>query len=180
MDRGDKELVERAQKKDQEAFEALVARYTSSLAAVAYDRLGNIADAQDAVQETLLTVHERLDSLRDINRFAAWLYEILRNVCARYMRDRKTAKRAVDVLLKRDAVGAGQTPLGAAMSQERIGALREAVASLSPVLREAIVLRHLGGADRKTAAALLGINVTALDKRLERGLAELRARLGRE
>ncbi len=173
----DQNAVERTRAGDQEAFGELADRYAGPLSALAYDRLGSVADAQDAVQETLLTAFQRLSSLREPERFGAWVYEILRNTCAMKVRGQVIDRKAVSALRERRSGDASLAPLDQAEAQERSELLRQAVAGLTPPLREIVVLRYLGGTPRQEAAAILGISLAAADKRLERALRELRTKL---
>lgn len=162
---------------DRDAFAALAERYAAPLAALAYDRLGAVPDAQDAVQETLVVAFERLSTLRDPTRFGAWMYEILRNLCALRIR-RKSVERVHGrrIAEERSHI-VSASPLDRMVADERLVHLREAVSELSPSLREAVVVRYLGGARRREAAAILELSQEAFDKRIERALRELRERL---
>ena len=170
-------LVKTAANGDRNAFTTLVERYAGPMGALAYDRLGSVADAQDAVQDTFVTAFERLGTLRDADRFAAWAYEILRNHCALRLRRRGLERRHWEGLFGRYAGTVTFTPLDRLAAEERDVRLRAAVAELSAPLREAVAVRYMGGAGRREAAAILGLSQDAFDKRIERALRELRARL---
>lgn len=172
------EAVRLALAGNREAFSRLVKNYAGPLTALAYDRLGTVADAQDAVQEAFSTAYRRLGTLRDANAFGAWIYEILRTECAKRLRARGVDRRALEIVADRRAGEQALTPLEQAVAGERSEKLRKAVESLNPALREIVVLRYLGGAGRQEAAGMLGLSLAAADKRLERALRELREKLG--
>ncbi len=176
----DRELIRQTLSGNQDAFGHLVLRYSAPLSAFAYDRLGNVHEAQDAVQEAFVTAFERLDELRDTSRFSAWIYGILRNACAMRIRRKGVENRSHQHLAQ---MRAGTAELGAMEeleSRERRAALRKAVEGLSPVLREAVVLRYIGGVSRGQAAEILEISPAALDKRMLRAMEELRQKLADE
>ncbi len=177
MEHNDADAVRRTLAGDREAFARLVERYSAPLSAFAYDRLGSAVEAQDAVQEALVTAYDRLDTLADPARFASWAYGIVRNVCAMRQRRRNVEQRSTERLADARAGRGALTPLEKLEQGERASEIRKAVEALSPVLREAVVLRYIGGVDRQRAAAVLEISLDALDKRLERALRELRERL---
>jgi RNA polymerase sigma-70 factor, ECF subfamily len=77
----DTDLVERAGRKDKEAFTSLFYRFGDRLFAVAYRILRDRSRAEDAVQQTFLTAWRELPKLRDPQRFEAWLFTLLVNAC---------------------------------------------------------------------------------------------------
>jgi len=77
---GDRELVERAQKGDGVAFAMLVERHQRQLYRLALRMTGNVADAQDAVQETFSSIWRSAGSYRqERGPGAPWLYAVARN-----------------------------------------------------------------------------------------------------
>ena len=77
----DRELVEMAQRGDREAFAILARSSADRLFAVAHRILRDVGRAEDAVQQTLVIAWRDLKSLRDPDRFDAWLQRLLINVC---------------------------------------------------------------------------------------------------
>ncbi|MGZ6345812.1 MAG: RNA polymerase sigma factor, partial [Candidatus Limnocylindrales bacterium] len=77
----ERDLVERARAGDRDAFEALVRSKVGTLYHLAVAILGQPTDADDATQEAFITAWRRLEDLRDLDRFDAWLTRILVNSC---------------------------------------------------------------------------------------------------
>src|SRR3954451_7384415 len=78
-----RDLVEAAQRGDHEAFEVLAAAAGDRLYAIARLLLLQSSDlAEDAVQEALVRAWQQLPSLRDPDRFDAWLYRLVVNAWA--------------------------------------------------------------------------------------------------
>ena len=73
----DRTLVERAQAGDQAAFEGLVRMSANRLFAIAYRILRDHHAAEDALQQTLVTIWDDLPKLRDPDRFEAWSYRVI-------------------------------------------------------------------------------------------------------
>ena len=69
----DADLVRRALAGDVRAFGELAERYQEAVYALAVSHTRNFADAEDIVQEALLSAYEALPSLRDPERFGAWV-----------------------------------------------------------------------------------------------------------
>src|SRR5271170_1003185 len=70
------ELIERARSGDQSAFEELVEPYRRELQVHAYRMLGSAADAEDALQETMLAAWQGLGSFEQRASVRTWLYRI--------------------------------------------------------------------------------------------------------
>src|SRR3954469_13454728 len=79
-------LVERARAGDDEAFASLARAAGDRLLAIAYRILRDLGLAEDAVQQTLVLAWRELPSLRDVDRFDAWLHRLLVNPCYREAR----------------------------------------------------------------------------------------------
>src|SRR6184192_2469335 len=71
-----------------EAFAAIYASHGDRMKSIAYKHLGNISDAEDAVQETFLKVHRAASSYNGEAAFTTWLYRILINTCYDVLRKR--------------------------------------------------------------------------------------------
>src|SRR3954451_8903710 len=79
----ERKLVERAMHGDEGAFDALIGRVGDQLHSVARRILRDPYLAEDATQRALLEAWRHLPSLRDPDRFEAWLYRLLVNACHR-------------------------------------------------------------------------------------------------
>ena len=83
------ELVERSRQGDGKAFEALVRKYASRVASLAFAKLGSFADGEEVLQEVFFRAWKNLSTLRDGRKFAAWLAGITHWVCMELRRERK-------------------------------------------------------------------------------------------
>jgi RNA polymerase sigma factor (sigma-70 family) len=119
-----------------------------------------INDAEDAVQEALLTVSRKLRDLREIEAFASWIFRIVKRECNRY----KRLKRALlQVPITEDIVGPCY-PESKGVERD----VARALASLPEHYREIILLRDLEGLTIEELSAQLGLTQLAAKARLHR------------
>ena len=91
------ELVERAQRGDHEAFDALASAAYHRLYAIARRILRDGYAAEDAVQDTLVCAWRDLRGLRDRDKFDAWLHRLLVHACADQVRHRRGGSPSIAV-----------------------------------------------------------------------------------
>lgn len=167
----DRELVERARSGDHDAFEVLAAGSVDHLYAVARLVLHDVDRAEDAVQEALVRCWRDLPSLREPDRFDAWLHRLLMHAINDEFR-RGSRFRANITLLAREP----STSDAAAATADR-ELLDRGFARLSLQHRSVVVLRlHLGFSIEETATTL-GIPVGTAKSRLHYAIEALRRAL---
>ena len=165
-----RELVERAMRGDHDAFAILAGRLVARLDAAARLILRDPELARDAVQEGFIGAWRNLPTLRDPDRFEAWLHRLVFRACIDTLRRR--GRRPIEVEL---------TPIdGPAISDmATIVADRDlldaALRRLKPEVRAVMVLHFYLGLPLTEAAAALDIPVGTAKSRLHRGLADMRA-----
>ena len=91
----EREFLEAARKGDQDAFARLIEPYRAQLRAYCYRMLGSLADAEDALQETLLRVWRSLERFEGRSSLRSWLYTIATNVSLRAIEQR--SKRVLPI-----------------------------------------------------------------------------------
>jgi RNA polymerase sigma-70 factor (ECF subfamily) len=173
----DKSIVERVLRGDKTAFGELITRYRGRALAFARRLLGNTYD-EDAVQEAFLAAFLKLENLRDHDRFSAWVFGILANVCHSRLR-----------LLREgyfhDVLG-GQAMVGFRLedfepSAESVFESRElhrlislAIEALPEEQREAVRLHYFQGLKLNEIAILTGSPIGTLKARLHHARDRLR------
>ena len=168
-----------AQAGDRDAYRRLLEEITPYLRSLAARRIQNRADVEDAVQDTLLTVHAVRQTYDPLRPFGPWLVAIAN-------------RRIVDGLRRRGRIGSRETPLEVehetfsapetnyheAASDGR--ALREALEGLPPGQREAIRMLKVEEMSLKQAATASGMSVASLKGATHRGLKNLRKIFGKQ
>jgi RNA polymerase sigma-70 factor (ECF subfamily) len=134
-------------------------------------RLDAPGDVDDVLQEVLLRMHRGLPTLADEQRFGPWVYRIAQHAVIDH--HRKHARRESDVPALDDA--AAPTPEDADAACEVAQYLAFFVARLPSPYREAITLVELEGMSQVAAARMLGLSVSGMKSRVQRGRAKLRA-----
>ena len=125
---------------------------------------GPKVDPEDAAHDALMIVWTKLDSLRDPNRYSAWLYGIVRRVLAAHRR-RAWVKRWVPGV---DAEQPDRTPTPAAEAEqgELVRGVRDALEKLPPKQREVLVLCEIEERSDVEVAELLGVPLGTVKSRL--------------
>lgn len=86
-----KEIVLSAKQGNKDAFTQLILEIKNDLYKICRIRLNNNDDIDDAIQETMIQAYKNLNSLKDVNKFKAWIITILINNCNKiYRRTQKT------------------------------------------------------------------------------------------
>jgi RNA polymerase sigma-70 factor (ECF subfamily) len=167
----DKALVERAAGGDREAFDVIMAGVVDRLFAVARLILRDADRAEDAVQETLVACWRDLPSLRDPDRFDAWLRRLLINhVNDEFKRGRRQA--ATIAVLR---VESSQSDASADVATRDL--LQRGFQRLSVDHRTVIVLRFYLGLSIDETAASLGIPAGTAKSRLHYATEAMRLAL---
>jgi RNA polymerase sigma-70 factor, ECF subfamily len=166
----DRDLVLAASRGSREAFGSLVAGSLDRCYALAFRMLRDPELARDAVQGALLCAWEDLPTLRDPDRFDAWLTRLTVNACyAEARRERRwTAKLR---LIPMDQPVSPDT----ALSVEDRDQLDRAFARLPIDQRAVVVLHHYAGLSLVDVASTLGIPAGTARSRLHHAIRQLRA-----
>lgn len=173
-DASDAELVDRLRAGDAAAFDALAVRHMRRAFSVAYRLLGQREDAEDLVQETLLTVLEKIDTFDSGRSFGPWFYRVLVN---RGLNLRKArARRRTEPIPEASPAGS-PSPLQAAETSELRGRLSEALGKLSDRQRTIVELFELEGFSGPEVAEIVGLSDGAVRWHLHEARKTLRREL---
>lgn len=168
-------LAARVANGDDAAFRGIVDRTRAPLYRLATRLVGDLAEAEDALQEAYVDAYRALREGRwdGRSKVETWLYRIVTNAGIDALRRRKE---------QRDE-GTHEPRFDGLIAAEARVALRELDAmleGLQPGDRAALVLTSIEGLSAKAAADALGCSEGAIEQRLVRARTQLRTRQGRE
>jgi RNA polymerase sigma-70 factor (ECF subfamily) len=179
----DDELLGGARRGDAAALETLLVRYQPHLYRFGLRMCGNVEDAGDVAQESLMSMARSVRDFRGDSSVSSWLYTIARRFCIKKRRRSKFAP-AHEESLDASATGTAQhladprpNPEQTATNQELALALTHAIDALEPSQREVLVLRDVEGLSAQQVATILGMSVDAVKSRLHRARVAMRAEL---
>lgn len=152
------------------AMDALVKELMPSLHALCANTLGSGADAEDALQESLVAIYRGLDRFRGDAMVSTWAYRITIRVAIRHAVKRK---RHVSSELE-DTVEAVSDTISAVRAKEVLAALDK----LSPKHKIVLALFAIQGLSHEEIAEILGLPVGTVWSRLHLGRQALAAILG--
>lgn len=185
----EQELLARLRAGDEAAFETLVRRYGGPLLAAARRLLNHEEDAQDALQEALLSAFRAIATFAGEARLSTWLHRIVVNAALMKLRGRmRKETQSLDALLPRfledghqaePAVEWGRPAQAALEQQEARAFVRQAIEQLPEPYRIVLKLRDIEEFDTQETAALLGIGPSVVKVRLHRARQALRTLLDR-
>jgi RNA polymerase sigma-70 factor (ECF subfamily) len=168
-----RDLVVRARKGDHDAFAELAGAAISRLDATAWLMLRDTDRATDAVQNALVRAWRDLPTLRDPDRFDAWLHRLVVRACIDEIRRFKRRRFDVDIADLSDPPSSADAVSGIADRDQ----LERGFSRLEPEERAVIVLHHYLDLPLPEVAATLGIPLGTTKSRLYRGLKQMRAAL---
>ena len=157
-----------------EALTACARTHAAILGRLSMALLGSQADADEAVQETLLRAHRAMPTYRAEGSVKAWLCGIARHVCAHMLETRRRGRELLEVVPTE-----GEARDAFAL-RRRARALRDALEKLKPSEREALALRYVTDLSHREIAEACGLDEAAARKRVSRALDRMRSLMPEE
>lgn len=177
----DAELVAEAQCGKLEAFEELVRRNSQVIYRALIAILGDASDAQDAMQDTLLSAFKHIGGFQGRSKFSTWLVSIARNAALQRLRSRRNIESldqndtAEDHDFRPHRVAAWQeNPEQSHSKAEMRELVEKGLLQLPPKYRVIVMLRDIEELSTDEVARQLGLSVPAVKTRLLRGRLMLR------
>jgi RNA polymerase sigma-70 factor (ECF subfamily) len=181
MEDPDAALVAALRSREATAYASLVKRHENRLLYIARTITKNREDAEDIVQESLLSVFIHLDSFRGDSRFSTWLTRIIVNKAWTIMRGRTWQFVSLDERNQagdRNIVGEleahGYTPEELCAQQELTGIVRSLTARVRPTCRRVLELHLEEDLSQSEIAEALQFSVPAVKSQLHRGRMDIR------
>jgi len=181
----DRQLVERAQKGDKQAFELLVSKYQRKLARLLARFIRDPAEVEDVAQEAFIKAYRALPSFRGDSAFYTWLYRIGINTAKNYLVamgrraptatefDSEEAEGFEDGEHLRDI----NTPESVLMSNEIARTVNDTMEQLPEELRNAITLREIEGLSYEDIATIMNCPIGTVRSRIFRACEAIAEKL---
>jgi RNA polymerase sigma-70 factor (ECF subfamily) len=161
-------------------LDSVVSRYLPMFYRRAFRFLGNATDAEDAVQDALLSAYKHLGQFRGQAQLSTWLITIVTNAARMQLRRRRGSYLSLDEEHGEDGLTFSErlpdskpSPEEVCSTAEARNRLVEGVKQLSPKLRQAFQLRDIDGLTTKEAAVVLGVPQGTVKAQLARARAKL-------
>jgi len=173
---------------DEEAFRRLVDRYERQILNLAYRYCGDAQESRDLAQEIFLKVFLNAGRWKPRARFSTWLFRVAVNHCLNHTRRRAREpvvmakpNPALSEAAGQDCAGipttSGSSPPDSA-ERQRAARVRQAVLSLPPRQRLALILHRYHGFSYQEIADHMECSLGAVESLLVRAMDRLRASLG--
>jgi RNA polymerase sigma-70 factor (ECF subfamily) len=144
-------------------------------------RVATPHDADDILQDVFVRIHANLGDLRDTENVTAWVFQITRNVITDYYRQRAASAGALARLAEHVDEHVPVVPDGEAGADIFRQASDEFAQCLEPMLgevpepyRQAVTLTEIKGMTKKEAAEKLGVSLSGMKSRVQRGRGKLK------
>jgi RNA polymerase sigma-70 factor (ECF subfamily) len=161
--------IVRAQSGDREAFAILFEQYKNLVFKTAYLMLGELAEAEDALQEIFLQVYKSLSGFDPGKaKFTTWLYRVTFNYCLNHRRK----KRPFTLPLEDMAPALRSEFPGAQLADEEV--LQLAIGKLTDKQRAVVILRYFWDLPYSEIAQILDVPLGTVKSRLDLALKTLR------
>jgi RNA polymerase sigma-70 factor (ECF subfamily) len=156
---------------DQAAFARLIDRESPRLLRFAQSMLGDLAEAEDVVQEALVAFWENAARWRPEARIGTWLHTVCYNRTIDRLRRRRNF---VDASALDEIADDSVPPGGRLVAEETARSVHEAIERLPHRQRSAVMLFHIQDLSQRDAEVVLGVSESALESLLARARRQMR------
>jgi RNA polymerase sigma-70 factor (ECF subfamily) len=145
-------------------------------------RVNDQVHVDDILQDVFVSAHRHIDNVNDPGRLVSWVYQVTRNAIIDYYR-KPGRQREIPAGLGSDIEESGDTTASAGsttgndageLRAELAGCLRPMIERLSQDYRDAITLVELDGLTQQAAAKRMGISLSGMKSRVQRGRKQLK------
>jgi len=178
----DTELMLRVKEGDEEAFRQIVKRYQKPILDLVFRYVGNQEDAEEVAQDVFIRLYRAAHTYEPKAKLSTYLYRIAVNLSLNRIRDRKWKRFVSLEFLRRggekDAMSSGiRAPDSLLEQKEKQQAVREAVDSLPPNQKTAVILKRFQELSYGEIAEVMDCSVSAVESRLHRAKQALQKKL---
>ncbi|MDE0469231.1 MAG: sigma-70 family RNA polymerase sigma factor [Candidatus Poribacteria bacterium] len=179
MRNNDAELIQQTLMGDQRAFGTLVRRYQKPLHALVWRKIGDFHIAEEITQDIFLNVYKKLQTLKNPNRFAGWLYVIASRRCIAWLKKKRIPMKSLDAMPPEELEELAYAQYHAERQDEVVSERhREVVKRLLQKLPESertvVTLHYLGDMTCEDISKFLGVSPNTVKSRLHRARKRLK------
>lgn len=181
-DQNEARLVKKAKQGDMRAFEELILQHEKIVYNVALRMMNHSEDAKDISQEVFLKAYRNIGNFDERSQFSTWIYRITANTCIDEMRKRK-GKQSFSLeeeleneegSMQRQVADEGETPEESMLREEQKSEILQALESLSPEHKAAVILRDIKGLSYEEITEILELTLGTVKSRISRGRNQLK------
>lgn len=176
----EEELISRAKDGDAQAFERLMSAYEKKVYCLCLRMMGSSHDGEDAAQEAMVRIWQKLSQYRGESGFSTWVYRVTASACTDALRKRaRRAQPSLEVLHEEgfEPKDEAPTPQQNVEQGERKKALERAIQNIPEPMRLVFLLRDVHGRSVEETAEALGVSSGTVKSRLSRAREKIAAEL---
>ena len=178
----DEQLIKRFQAGDEGAYVELVNRYRNRLMSFVFQFVGDMEQAEDVVQDTMLKLYVKKHYYREIAKFSTWLYTIARNLANTELRKRKRRKTTLLSQMSRGEkdydLPAVQPETGQEVQREFVEKRTQAaIQQLPEHFKTVIILRDIQELSYEDISNIVEVPIGTVKSRINRARLQLQAEL---
>lgn len=173
-------LIKRAIQGDNDAFESLMSAYERKIYGLCLRMMGNRQDGEDAAQEAMVRIWQKLPQYRGEAAFSTWVYRVTASACTDAIRKRSLrAQPSLEAMREEgfEPQDGAPTPQQAVENTERREAMQRAIAGVPEQMRSVFLLRDVHGLSVEETARTLNVSSGTVKSRLSRAREKIAAAL---
>jgi RNA polymerase sigma-70 factor (ECF subfamily) len=161
-----------------EEFNSVVEIYSEEIFAYLWRWLNGHEDAEDCLQEVFLRAFKAFNRLNEGSNIRAWLYKIATNTAITF-RNKRSRREDKELLIEADLRSLEPSPMDQVLSKEQMLSILEAVESLPPKQRAALIMRKYQGFSYDEIAGVLECSQESARANVYQGIRKLRGKFSR-
>lgn len=177
------ERIDRAARGSAEAFEELMGAYEKKIYALCLRMMGNAQDGEDAAQDAMLKIWQKIGQYRGECAFSTWVYRVTASSCMDAIRKRsKRMQPSLEDMKEQgfEPADEADTPEECVEKREQKEEIQRAISSVPEEMRSVFLLRDVHGLSVEETADALQIAKGTVKSRLARAREKIAAELSKK